>query len=149
MQIRINDQLVECQEGDTILTAAKRADIFIPTLCAYLPLNHTPGTCRVCLVEIVHPVTGEATVVTSCNTPVSDGLIVQTRTARVRKMQRQQVAWLFADHNQDCASCVRHGNCELQTVAMYTGLINNSCSGRFTAKRPIDASSPSLFREAN
>ncbi|MBO5658469.1 MAG: iron hydrogenase small subunit [Duodenibacillus sp.] len=149
MQIRINDQLVECQEGDTILTAAKRADIFIPTLCAYLPLNHTPGTCRVCLVEIVHPVTGEATVVTSCNTPVSDGLIVQTRTARVRKMQRQQVAWLFADHNQDCASCVRHGNCELQTVAMYTGLINNSCSGRFTAKRPIDTSSPSLFREAN
>ena len=47
-----NGQKVAFTDGQTILQVAKQADIFIPTLCAFMPLNHTPGTCRMCLVEV-------------------------------------------------------------------------------------------------
>lgn len=135
MKAWINDKEFEFQEGETILHAAKRLGIFIPTLCAYLPLNHTPGTCRVCLVEVTDD-RGRGQIVTACTTPLTNGMRVQTRTKRIREMQRWQVAWIFSDHDQDCASCSRHGNCELQDVALYVGLQHNSCNGRFTEKRP-------------
>ena len=47
-----NGQKVAFTDAQTILQVAKQADIFIPTLCAFMPLNHTPGTCRMCLVEV-------------------------------------------------------------------------------------------------
>ena len=52
MKAWINDIEIEFTEGETVLQAASRMGIFIPTLCAFLPLDHTPGTCRMCLVEI-------------------------------------------------------------------------------------------------
>ncbi len=52
MKAWINDKAFTFTEGETVLAAAKRLGVFIPTLCAYLPLDHTPGTCRLCLVEI-------------------------------------------------------------------------------------------------
>jgi ferredoxin hydrogenase gamma subunit len=52
MKAWINNREIEFTEGETILEAAKRTGIFIPTLCAYLPLDHTPGTCRMCLVQV-------------------------------------------------------------------------------------------------
>lgn len=136
MRAWINNKEFEFQEGETILHAAKRLGIFIPTLCAYLPLNHTPGTCRVCLVEVTDD-RGRGQIVTACTTPLTNGMRVQTRTKRIREMQRWQVAWIFSDHDQDCASCSRHGNCELQDLALYVGLQHNSCNGRFTEKRPF------------
>ncbi|MDO4937198.1 MAG: [Fe-Fe] hydrogenase large subunit C-terminal domain-containing protein, partial [Sutterellaceae bacterium] len=150
MKAWINDREIEFNEGDTILAAARKNGIFIPTLCAYLPLDHTPGTCRVCLVEMTtagdKP---EKKIVTSCTTPMQEGMRVLTRTPEVRRMQRMQVAWLFADHDQDCASCARHGNCELQDLAMYVGLRDNGCSGRFTQKRPDDWSANGVVRDVN
>ncbi len=149
MKAWINDTPVEFTEGETILQIARREKVFIPTLCAFLPLDHTPGTCRVCLVEVLNSATGERRILTSCNTPMKEGMQVFTRTARVRQMQRQQVAWVFADHDQDCASCARHGNCELQDAALYVGLQNNNCSGRFKVKREVDFSANSLIRDVN
>lgn len=63
--------------------------------------------------------------VTSCNTPVKEGLKIFTRSQRVRDMQKLQVELLLADHDQDCATCNRHGNCELQDVAQFVGLREN------------------------
>lgn len=148
MKAWINDKSFEFQEGETILQAAKRLGIFIPTLCAYLPLDHTPGTCRVCLVEATDD-HGSGQIVTACTTPLTNGMRVRTRTARIREMQRWQVAWIFADHDQDCASCSRHGNCELQDLALYVGLQHNGCNGRFTAKRKLDATAHGLVMDAN
>ena len=88
----INDRPVEFNEGETILAAAKRAGIFIPTLCVLLPIDHTPGTCRVCLVEIRDGVSSRIT--TACTTPIAEGMHVYTRTDTVRAMQKQQVKWL-------------------------------------------------------
>ncbi len=148
MKAWINDREFEFQNGETILHAAKRLGIFIPTLCAYLPLDHTPGTCRVCLVEVTDD-HGRGQIVTACTTPLTNGMRVQTRTKRIREMQRWQVAWIFADHDQDCASCARHGNCELQDLALYVGLKNNGCNGRFTVKRPLDRSANGMVMDAN
>ena len=89
MKAWINNKEFEFQEGETILHAAKRLGIFIPTLCAYLPLNHTPGTCRVCLVEVTDD-RGRGQIVTACTTPLTNGMRVQTRTKRIREMQRWQ-----------------------------------------------------------
>lgn len=149
MKAWINDTQIEFNEGETILAAARRHGIFIPTLCAYLPLDHTPGTCRVCLVEMTEPDGGEKKIVTACTTPLSEGMRILTRTPEVRRMQRMQVAWVFADHDQDCASCGRHGNCELQDLAEYVGLRDNGCSGRFTEKRPDDWSANGVVRDVN
>ena len=148
MKARINDKEFEFEQGETILHAAKRLGIFIPTLCAYLPLDHTPGTCRVCLVE-VDDENGRGQIVTSCTTPLTDGMVVRTRTEKVRSMQRWQLAWIFSDHNQDCASCSRHGNCELLDVALYVGLRNNRCNGRFNVPRRMDTSALGLVMDAN
>ena len=118
----INGKEVEFQENETILTVAKRTGHFIPTLCEMADIGHAPGTCRVCLVDMVLPGQAEHRIVTACTTPMIEGIIVLTRTPGVRRKQRLQVELLLADHNQDCASCIRHGNCELQDVAQFVGL---------------------------
>ncbi len=90
MQAFINNRPVEFTEGETILAVARRSGIFIPTLCALLPLDHTPGTCRVCLVEIREKNISRIT--TACTTPMKEGMQVFTHTDTVRAMQKQQVA---------------------------------------------------------
>ena len=147
MKAYINGTEVSFEQGDTILKAAKRAGVFIPTLCAFEPLKHTPGSCRVCLVETTLP-GGEPRIVTSCNTPMQEGMQVNTRTQKVRAMQRLQVEMIFADHEQNCSACARHGDCELQALAQYVGLEHNRFSG-MQAERPVDRSATALVRDVN
>lgn len=150
MKAWINNREVEFEEGESILKAAKNAGIYIPTLCAFLPLDHTPGTCRMCLVEVKdEEAEGGSRVVTACTTPMTEGMQVFTRTPKVRQMQRMQMAWIFADHDQDCASCVRNCDCELQDVAVYVGLKHNTCNGRFTTPRPYDLTQNGLLRDVS
>lgn len=149
MKARINETEIEFTQGETVLAAARRVGIFIPTLCAYLPLDHTPGTCRVCLVEVCGPQGENRRIVTACTTVLEEGMQVFTRTPEIRRMQRMQVAWIFADHDQDCASCARYGNCELQDLALYVGLRDNGCNGRFTADRADDWSANGVVRDVN
>ena len=56
---------------------------------------------------------------------MQDGLEIHTRTPEVREKQRLQVELLLADHDQDCATCIRHGRCDLQDVAQFVGLRQN------------------------
>ena len=144
-----NGQKVSFQEGQTILQVAKDAGVFIPTLCAFMPLNHTPGTCRMCLVEVFDE--GEETghVVTACTTPIKAGQRIFTRNERVRKMQQLQMKLLFADHEQDCKSCARHGNCELQDVALFIGMTHTPTPNTFVANRVFDDSSAGIVRDVN
>ena len=145
MKAWINDKEFTFTEGETVLAAAKRLGVFIPTLCAYLPLDHTPGTCRLCLVEIKTEQGKQ--IVCACKTPLTDGMQIWTKTPEVRWRQRQQVAWIFADHDQNCSSCTRYAHCELQDLALYVGLQHNGCNGRFKAVRPIDTSANGLVRD--
>ncbi len=135
-------------ENETILSCARRHDIYIPTLCELDDIDHTPGTCRVCVVDILEQDKDKHQIVTSCNTPVREGMAVETRTNKVREMQRLQVELLMADHLQDCATCIRHGDCELQDLAQFVGLKENRFFDRArTEARPIDTSSPAIIRD--
>ncbi|TCO74175.1 [FeFe] hydrogenase, group A [Rhodovulum euryhalinum] len=134
--------------NETILACARRHDIYVPTLCELDDIDHTPGTCRVCLVEIVQAGRDEAQIVTACNTPVREGMEVRTRSRKAREMQRLQVELLMADHLQDCATCIRHGDCELQDLAQFVGLTENRFFDRArTEARPIDLTSPAMVRD--
>ena len=144
----INGKQVQFEEGQTILAVARENGHFIPTLCKMGEINHTPATCRVCLAEIKRKGTDVNRAVTTCNTPMEEGLQVFTRTPQVREKQRLQVELLLADHDQDCAACVRHGDCELQDVAQFVGLTQTRFGQRaFHKSRTRDNSSPSIVRD--
>ena len=144
----INGREVSFDAEETILTVARRNSHFIPTLCEMADLNHTPGTCRVCLVEMRPAHQTGFQVVTSCTTPMTENAEVLTRTPKIRQMQRLQVELLLADHNQDCASCIRHGNCELQDVAQFVGLQQTRYHyPHFYERRTRDTSSPAVVRD--
>lgn len=147
MQGTINGKPVEFDADESILAVARRHGVFIPTLCELADADHTPGTCRVCLVEIQRD--GHAPdVVTSCNTPMEAGMAVLTRTQIVREKQRLQVELLLGDHDQDCATCVRHGKCELQDVAQFVGLQRSRYGKRaYFRGRTRDTSSVSVVRD--
>lgn len=148
ISLTINGMACTAFENETILSCARRHDVYVPTLCELDDIDHTPGTCRVCVVEIMQENRVAPQIVTSCNTPVREGMVVETRSKRARDMQRLQVELLMADHLQDCATCIRHGNCELQDLAQYVGLKENRFFDRArTEARPIDLSSPSMVRD--
>ena len=145
MNASINGRDCISEPGETILEVARRNNVFIPTLCHFRPLNHKPGTCRVCLAEVTDK-NGRTDIVTTCNTPMEEGMRVNTRSARVRDMRRLQVELIFADHDQDCAACARHGDCELQDVAEYVGLHANRFLGGRNG-RPYDDTMHGMVRD--
>ena len=144
-----NGQKIAFEPGQTILSVAKANNIFIPTLCAYMPLNHAPGTCRMCLVEIFDEGDQEGRIVTACTTPIKQGQRIFTRSEKVRTMQRLQMNMLFADHEQDCKSCARHGDCELQDVALFIGMQRTPFTASYPTKRPYDDTSAGIVRDVN
>ena len=146
MNASINGRDYTFEPGETILQVARRNGIFIPTLCHFQPLNHKPGTCRVCLAEVTDR-HGHTEMLTTCNTPMEEGMRINTRSSRVRSMQRLQVELIFADHDQDCAACARHGDCELQDLAEYVGLATNRFAPRISHDRPFDDTMRGMVRD--
>jgi len=148
--VSIDGVAVEARPDETILACARRHGVHIPTLCELNDIDHAPGTCRVCVVDITGTQPGQdrAQLAAACVTPVQPGMQILTRTRRVREAQRLQVELLLADHNQDCATCVRHGNCELQDVAQFVGVHSNRFFDRArTMGRGLDRSSPAMIRD--
>ncbi len=148
MRAYVNNSEVSFEPGETILETARRHGHFIPSLCELGDISHAPGTCRVCLVEIRQAGAAQTRVATACNTPMAEEMAVFTRTPRIREMQRLQVELLLADHDQDCAACIRHGDCELQDAAQFVGLRQTRRHFRFPVEgRTIDHSSPAVVRD--
>lgn len=108
----INDINISVEEGTTILEAAKSAGINIPTLCYLKDINEI-GACRVCVVEVE----GVDRCVTACNSVVEEGMRVYTHSHKARLVRKTNVKLILSQHNFQCATCVRSGNCSLQTVA--------------------------------
>ncbi|MBE9582207.1 MAG: iron hydrogenase small subunit [Proteobacteria bacterium] len=142
--VTINNIKVEIEEGSTILEAAKSVGVNIPTLCAWTEIGHTPGACRVCVVEVE----GMPALAASCVYPVRDGMVVHTNTERVREARRMVVELLLADHPPECNFCVRNGNCELQKVAEQVGVKEVRFEyTRFPEEGMIDTSSLAIVRD--
>lgn len=139
--LTIDGQRVEIEKGKTLLDAAKKAGIKIPTLCHH-PALRNEGACRLCLVELDK----SKKLVTSCVFPVEEGIAVRTNTPAIREARKTILELLIAGHPQDCLTCTRNGECELQTLAEEFGIrdIRFERSPKSFAK---DTSSPSLVRD--
>ncbi|GAB4532781.1 MAG: formate dehydrogenase subunit alpha [Anaerolineae bacterium] len=113
IHMTIDGKRIEVPEGTTVLQAAEKAGIEIPTLCNHPHL--TPyGGCRLCLVEVE----GARTLQTSCTLPVSNGMVVHTDTPRVHQARKFILTLLFSERNHFCMYCqMSGGDCELQNGA--------------------------------
>lgn len=143
--LTIDDKKVEVDAGTTILQAASKIGIKIPTLCAWTEIGHTPGACRVCMTEVQ----GQRSLIASCVFPVSEGMVVKTNTRRVRLARKMVVELLLSNHPAECNYCVRSGGCELQKVAEAVGLKRLRFDiPEFPQEGMIDRSSPSIVRDS-
>lgn len=149
MKAYINGKEYEFKDGETILQLAGRNGVFIPSLCHFHPLQHKPATCRVCLVGIEDE-NGDMLMVPACETPVREDMKIDTLSSHVRNRQRLQVEMIFADHDQECVSCARHGDCELQDLGEAVGLSRNRFSHHLqkdAQNRPYDDSASGMLRD--
>lgn len=110
--LTIDGREVTVPEHTSILDAAKQAGINIPTLCYLKDLNEI-GACRVCVVEVE----GIDQLVASCNNDALDGMVVHTNSPKVREARWVNIDFILSQHNSLCTSCVRSGNCSLQSLA--------------------------------
>ena len=110
--ITIDRKTVSVPKGSTILDAAAVAAVKIPTLCHIQGL-HEIGACRVCVVEAE----GQERLLAACNTVVEDGMVLFTNTEPVRLARKTNLELMLAGHDSNCPSCVRNGNCSLQSMA--------------------------------
>ena len=113
----IDGKAVVAEKGQTILKAARKAGISIPTLCYYelngQKLENKPGGCRVCVVEVE----GRKNLAPACATEVMEGMVVHTHSGKVRKVRKTNVKLILSQHDFKCATCIRSGNCSLQKIA--------------------------------
>ncbi len=140
--LQINNVTVEVETNTTILQAAKKAGIKIPTLC-HVENTIPKGACRVCLVQVE----GAKSLVASCAAPVANGMKVFTNTKEVRKARKFVVEMLVSEHCGDCKTCVRNNDCELQKQAYELGIDSITYQGE-TLVSKIDNSTPALVRDA-
>jgi len=141
IQIHINGKAVQVVEGTTILQAARQAGVQIPTLC-YLEKSEPIGACRVCLVEVE----GARTLMASCSTPCTDGMVVHVNSPRARAARRQVVELLLSEHDGDCQVCERNEDCELRQLASDMGIREVTYPGQRAAAH-IDRSTAGLVRD--
>ncbi len=142
IRMTINERPVEVESGATILEAARRARVNIPTLCHIDGLEPT-GSCRICSVEVE----GRANLVPSCAEPASDGMSVRTNSPRVLTARRHMIQLLLANHPDDCLYCARGGECDLQDLAQNVGIRERAWRRGRHRSHPVDRSSPSVVRD--
>ena len=112
VNITIDNHTIAVPAGTTIMEAAASIHIPIPKLCYLKDINEI-GACRVCVVEIE----GQDHLVTSCNNVVEEGMTIYTNSPKVRRNRKHTVEMILSQHDAQCATCVRSGNCTLQTIA--------------------------------
>lgn len=136
VKIFIDDKELQVREDSTILQAARENSIPIPTLCYLEGLNEI-GACRLCAVEVK----GQHRLVAACNTKVRDGMEIFTRTEKVRRARRINVQLILSQHNCNCPTCVRNGNCQLQKVSEQLG-VNTLAYTKNYKQQPWNLSAP-------
>ena len=145
IKLTIDNKTVEVAKGTTIFHAAKELDITIPTLCYMnltdLKIEHKPGGCRVCVVEVE----GRRNLAPSCATECADGMVVQTHSVRVLNARKTVLELILSDHPFDCLVCAKSGSCDLQDMAIKMGVRSIPFEGEKSTFKPDF--SPAIIRE--
>ena len=143
VNLTIDGQPVKVKKGTTILQAAREVGVDIPTLCFLKDINEV-GDCRMCIVEIE----GRRGFATSCIQQAEEGMVVHTNTPEIIEARKVVLDLIISNHKIDCLTCIRSGNCELQTLANKFNITKVEFEGDMT-KHDIDDLSPSIVRDFN
>lgn len=145
VKVIINGMETTVPKGSTILEAARSVGIEIPTLCYMKEINEI-GACRICIVEASE--NGRpARVVTACVYPVSEGMVITTNSSKIQKARKTTLQMILSNHNRSCLSCVRSGNCELQTLSHEYGIDNESLFDGDLTESIFDESAAHMVRD--
>lgn len=143
VNIKINNISYQVDAGLTVLDACHQVGIDIPTLCWMREMNQI-AACRMCVVEVK----GARSLVTACVYPVNEGMEITTNSKKVLDSRKTNLELLLSTHDQNCLSCVRSTDCELQTLCQAYG-VNGT---RFVGSRPrydLETSTLHLVRDNN
>ena len=140
--LTIDGKAVAIEGERNLLELVRKANIDLPTFCYHSELS-VYGACRLCLVQVE----GKG-IVAACSTPPVPGMKILTTTPEIREIRRIAVELLLANHDQQCPTCARSTNCQLQSLAQRLG-IRKVRFKPVHAPAPIDESSPSLVRDPN
>ncbi len=143
INLKIDNKDVRVPEGTTILEAARKVNIDIPTLCFLKEINEV-GDCRMCITEVE----GRRGFATSCIQKVEEGMVVHTNSPAVIEARRTILDLILSNHHRDCLTCVRNGNCELQSLAQKLNMTDIRYDG-VKNEYEIDELSPSIVRDFN
>ena len=145
VNVKINGIAASVPKGSTILEAARKVGVEIPTLC-FMKEKNEIGACRICVVEANE---GRGfRVVTACVYPVSEGMEVLTNSEKIQKARRTTLELMLSTHEKKCLSCVRSTNCELQKLCRDYGVEDSTFDG-FKPEYELDTSTPHLVRDNN
>ena len=143
INLTIDGKQIQCEEGLTILEAALKNGIDIPTLCFLKEINEV-GDCRMCIVEVE----GRRGFATSCITKAEDKMVVHTNSKAVLDARKTTLDLILSNHHRDCLTCIRNENCELQALAQKFGMDKVTYEGEIKEYK-IDDKSPSIVRDSN
>ncbi|AZT90407.1 2Fe-2S iron-sulfur cluster binding domain-containing protein [Caldicellulosiruptor changbaiensis] len=143
VNITIDGKKLQVPKDYTVLQAAREAGVEIPTLCYLKGINEI-GACRMCVVEVK----GARSLQAACVYPVSEGMEVITNSERVRRARKVNLELILSNHDRNCLTCVRSGNCELQKLAEDLNVKQIRYEGE-NIRRPLDDFSPSIVRDPN
>jgi NADP-reducing hydrogenase subunit HndD len=145
IKVTIDNKVVEVEKGTTVLKAAHKAGIDIPTLCYMnledLNIEHKPAGCRICVVEVK----GRRNLAPACGTDCFDGMFISTHTIRVLNARKTVMELMLSDHPTDCLICAKSGNCDLQAMAHQLGIRKIHYEGEHSKYR--EDTSPSIIRD--
>ena len=142
IKVTVDNITVTVPEGSTLLDAAHKAGIDVPTLCYLRDVNEI-GACRLCVCEVE----GARALVAACVYPCTDGMVAHTNTEKIKDYRRKTLQLILSDHNQDCLGCVRSTNCELQTLCKRYGVEKTDYYEGTKNVFEIDDSSASIVRD--
>ncbi len=140
--ITIDGRKVKFTDEPNILSIIRREGIDLPTLCYHSELS-VYGACRLCTVE-----DNRGRTFASCSEQPRDGMVIYTNTPRLMKYRKMIVQLLLAAHDRDCTTCIKNGDCTLQSLARRLGVLDVPFENRKTSY-PVDFSSPAIVRNPN
>ncbi|MDR1520631.1 MAG: [FeFe] hydrogenase, group A [Planctomycetota bacterium] len=138
----INGIQVSVEPGATILRAAHQAQVKIPTLCHHPDLSPT-AACGICVVKV----RGAPNMARACCTPLAEGMDVVTQDAEIVSVRRSILELILSNHPNECLTCLRTGECELQSLAQDFGILQSKLP-KIVNERPIDASTKSIVLDS-
>lgn len=145
INLTIDQKKVQVEPGTTLLKAANKIGVKIPTLC-YLGLDdlgieNKPGGCRICVVEV----SGRKNLAPACATNCVEGMVVRTNSIRVLNARKTVMELILSDHPADCLICPKNGTCDLQKMAQNLGVREIHYQGEQSTYK--EDFSPSIIRD--